>query len=106
MAIVVPEPIYLVEFFKKLNITGSVEDLCNNKIVRKTILNELTKLGKNVGLMTYEQVKNIYLYPVMFSVENDLATPTMKIKRLAVREHFKDVILDLYSEVAATKSKL
>ena len=42
----------------------------------------------------------------MFTLENDLATPTMKIKRLAVREKFKEIIKNLYEEVSNSKSKL
>lgn len=57
--------------------------------------------------MSYEQVRNIYLHPDMFSIQNNLATPTMKIKRLAVRKHFKDTILALYTEYESlTKAKL
>ncbi len=56
--------------------------------------------------MKYEQIKNIHLHPEVFSIENELATPTMKIKRLAIREYFKDTILNLYAEVSNLKSKL
>ena len=38
--------------------------------------------------MSYEQIQNIHLHPDMFTIDNQLATPTMKIKRLAVREDF------------------
>ena len=107
VGIIVPEPIYLAEYCKKNKIQGSIEELCNNKKVRRIILDELTKLGKEAGLMSYEQVRNIYLHPEMFSLDNNLATPTMKIKRLAVRQHFKDTVLALYSEYEnLTKSKL
>lgn len=107
VGIIVPEPIYLAEYCKKNKIQGSIEELCNNKKVRRIILDELTKLGKEAGLMSYEQVRNIYLHPEMFSLDNNLATPTMKIKRLAVRQHFKETVLALYSEYEnLTKSKL
>ena len=32
------------------------------------------------------------------SLENGLTTPTMKIKRLECRKHFKDIIAKLYEE--------
>ena len=44
------------------------------------------------------QIKNVYLNPEMFSTVNNLATPTMKIKRLACRQVFKETILELYNE--------
>lgn len=101
-----PEQIYLTEYCKKVNINGTFEELCKNKLVRDLILKELKKLGKHAGFMSYEQIRNIHLHPVIFSIDNELATPTMKIKRIAVREHFKNIILDLYSEVASAKAKL
>ena len=42
------------------------------------------------------KVKNIYLHDELFSLENGLATPTMKIVRHEVRRKFKDTIEALY----------
>ena len=65
-------------------------------------------MGKEAGLMSYEQVRSVYLHPEMFTLQNELATPTMKIKRLAVRQKFKDIVLGLYTEYEnnMTKAKL
>lgn len=70
------------------------------------ILEDLTKFGKAGGLMSYEQVRNIHLHPKMMTLENGLATPTMKIKRQEVRKYFKDVIANLYDEPLENKSML
>ena len=45
------------------------------------------------------------------SLENGLTTPTMKLKRVQVRNHFKDIIAKLYAEeippsIVAVTSKL
>ena len=69
--------------------------------VKAIILDDLTKYGKMANLMPYELVKNIHLHHELFSLENGLATPTMKIKRIEVRKHFKDVIEKLYSDYKA-----
>ena len=106
MAIAVPEENYLKNYCNKLDITGDFKELCKNKSVREIILNDLNKLGQQAGLMKYEQIKNIYLHPEAFSIDNELATPTMKIKRLAIREYFKSTILSLYAEISNSKSKL
>lgn len=98
VAIMVPEPVFFMDYFKKLNFNGSLEELCKNKKVRTIVVEELNKLGKEAGLMKYEQIKNVYLNPEMFSTVNNLATPTMKIKRLACRQVFKETILELYNE--------
>jgi len=94
----VPEPIFFQDFFKKLKFEGSFEELCENKKIRTIVVDELNKIGKEAGLMKYEQIKNIHLNPEMFSTVNNLATPTMKIKRLACRKVFKETIQKLYNE--------
>lgn len=107
VAIVVPEPEYFGEVCKKLNITGSIEEQCKNQKIRRVILEELTKIGKEEKLMSYEQIRSLYLHPEMFTLQNGLATPTMKVKRLTVRQKFKDIVLGLYKEYEnTTKSKL
>ena len=45
------------------------------------------------------QVKDIALHNEMFSVENGLLTPTFKAKRMDLRNHFRDQIDKLYSEI-------
>jgi long-chain acyl-CoA synthetase len=51
-------------------------------------------------------VKNIHLYGELFSLDNGLATPTLKLKRINLRNYFKNVVSDLYDEVSSKKSKL
>ncbi|CAE7893739.1 ACSL1, partial [Symbiodinium sp. KB8] len=41
----------------------------------------------------------VHLHPELFSVENDLLTPTFKLKRPQAKTYFKDVIDNLYSKI-------
>jgi len=45
------------------------------------------------------QVKDIYLHPDPFSVQNGLLTPTMKSKRPQLKAYFKPQIEDMYSKL-------
>jgi long-chain acyl-CoA synthetase len=55
----------------------------------------------------FKKVRNIYLHPKLMSLENGLATPTMKIKRQEVRKYFQSVIANLYNEkMDNSKSRL
>ena len=47
------------------------------------------------------QPKAIQLISEAFSVENDLQTPTFKIKRPAVKQKYKEVFDELYSKIPA-----
>jgi long-chain acyl-CoA synthetase len=46
--------------------------------------------------LAFTKVKKIHLHDEMFTLENGLATPTMKIVRHEVRRRFADTIDALY----------
>lgn len=97
IGIVVPDPETLPEFAAKLGLKGSYEDLCKNPAVKKAILEDMVRLGKEAGLKSFEQVKDLYIHTDMFSVENGLLTPTLKAKRADLVKFFKKQIEALYA---------
>ncbi|XP_069487601.1 long-chain-fatty-acid--CoA ligase 1 isoform X1 [Ambystoma mexicanum] len=99
VAVVVPDPDTLPAWAKKRKFEGSYEELCKNKDVKQAILEDLVRLGKEAGLKTFEQVKDIILHSEMFSVKNDLLTPTLKAKRMTLRKHFQSQIDEMYASI-------
>ncbi|KAF1598566.1 UNVERIFIED_CONTAM: Long-chain-fatty-acid--CoA ligase 5, partial [Eudyptes robustus] len=99
IGIVVPDPETLPEFAAKLGIKGSYEDVCKNPAVKKAILEDMVRLGKEAGLKSFEQVKDLYIHTEMFSVENGLLTPTLKAKRAELVKLFQNQIEALYSSM-------
>uniref|UniRef100_A0A3Q1G4B8 Long-chain-fatty-acid--CoA ligase n=1 Tax=Acanthochromis polyacanthus TaxID=80966 RepID=A0A3Q1G4B8_9TELE len=99
VGIVVPDPDFLPIWAKKKAIEGSYSELCNNKEVKKAILEDILSLGKEAGLKSFEQVRDIALHPEMFSVQNGLLTPTLKAKRAELRSHFREQIDELYAGI-------
>ncbi|XP_007441942.1 long-chain-fatty-acid--CoA ligase 5 [Python bivittatus] len=97
VGIVVPDAETLSAFAENLGVKDSYEELCKNSVVKKAILMDMITLGKQAGLKTFEQVKDIYLHPEPFTVENGLLTPTLKAKRADVVKHFRSLIDDLYA---------
>ncbi|XP_061314744.1 long-chain-fatty-acid--CoA ligase 5 [Pezoporus flaviventris] len=97
IGIVVPDPETLPEFAAKLGVKGSYEDLCKNPTVKKAILEDMVRLGKEAGLKSFEQVKDLYIHTEMFSVENGLLTPTLKAKRAELVKLFQKQIEALYT---------
>ncbi|XP_066488785.1 long-chain-fatty-acid--CoA ligase 1 isoform X2 [Tiliqua scincoides] len=97
IAIVVPDPEVLPGWAKKKGLGGSYEELCKNKDLKKCILEDLLKVGKEFGLKSFEQVRAIALQPEMFSIENGLLTPTLKAKRPELRKYFNSEIEELYA---------
>ncbi|XP_059676850.1 long-chain-fatty-acid--CoA ligase 5 isoform X2 [Gavia stellata] len=99
IGIVVPDPETLPEFAAKLGIKGSYEDVCKNPVMKKAILEDMVRLGKEAGLKSFEQVKDLYIHTEMFSVENGLLTPTLKAKRAELVKVFQKQIEALYSSM-------
>uniref|UniRef100_A0A7N6BJM6 Long-chain-fatty-acid--CoA ligase n=1 Tax=Anabas testudineus TaxID=64144 RepID=A0A7N6BJM6_ANATE len=99
VAIVVPDPEVLPSLAKNLGCQGSMEELCKNPKIKKAILSDMTKLGKEAGLKSFEQVKDVHLHPELFSIENGLLTPTLKAKRAELKDLFQPQIDRLYANI-------
>jgi len=66
-----------------MNINGTLNDLCKSNQIRNLIKTELIKLGKEAGLMTYEQIRNIHLHPELFTIDKKML---LKIYMLKYRQ--------------------
>ncbi|XP_071012641.1 long-chain-fatty-acid--CoA ligase 1-like [Oncorhynchus clarkii lewisi] len=100
IGIVVPDPEVFIDWVKKRGIVGSYEELCQNPDVKKEVLEDMTAVGKEAGLKSFEQVKDLHLHPEMFSVSNGLLTPTLKTRRVDIHRVFQEQITDMYSTTA------
>ncbi|XP_064823640.1 long-chain-fatty-acid--CoA ligase 1-like [Oncorhynchus masou masou] len=100
IGIVVPDPEVFIDWVKKRGIVGSYEELCQNLDVKKEVLEDMTAVGKEAGLKSFEQVKDLHLHPEMFSVSNGLLTPTLKTRRVDIHRVFQEQITNMYSTTA------
>lgn len=113
VAIAVPDPETFIPFAMAIvgssNQGGStttankdIVSLCQDPKVKVAYLQELEKAGKAGGLRGFEFVKAVHLTTDMFSIENGLLTPTLKVKRPQVKEHFTEQIKAMYNDLRAT----
>ncbi|KAL0274718.1 UNVERIFIED_CONTAM: hypothetical protein PYX00_002780 [Menopon gallinae] len=100
VGIVVPDVDVIKCWAVEHNIPGTFSVLCNNKEIKKLILDDMIAKGKEAGLKSFEQVKDIYLHPDLFSVQNGLLTPTLKSKRPQLKLYFKPQLEDLYHKLS------
>lgn len=56
----------------------------------------------NRGLDRFETVKYFRLLPRPLTIEADEITPSMKVKRRVVQEHYRDLIDEMYATPATT----
>ena len=59
----------------------SMDDICNNKSMHEAIMADMNQLATQNKFNGLERVKKIYLHNEEFSMDNDLLTTTMKLKR-------------------------
>uniref|UniRef100_A0A8C9ZZS4 Arachidonate--CoA ligase n=1 Tax=Sander lucioperca TaxID=283035 RepID=A0A8C9ZZS4_SANLU len=100
IGIVVPDPEVFVDWAKERGFMGSYEELCQNPDLKKAVLEDMTAVGKEAGLKSFEQVKGVYLHPETFSIANGLLTPTLKSRRVDIRRVFQEQISSMYSKTA------
>ncbi|XP_044739586.1 long-chain-fatty-acid--CoA ligase 1 isoform X2 [Chrysoperla carnea] len=99
IAVVVPDVDVIKCWASENNIQGTFSVLCAHPEVKKLIMDDMLSWGKQASLKSFEQVKDIYLHPDPFSVQNGLLTPTFKSKRPEIRSYFKPQIEDMYAKL-------
>ncbi len=108
VAIIVPdeEPVKNWAMDKYNNSSKTMEELCKSKELHDMIMNDVKGLAKKNGLHGFETPKAIFLEANPFTVENDLITPTFKLKRPQLREYYQKQIDEMYASMPPPPSKL
>ncbi|KAK4542702.1 hypothetical protein LTR36_006274 [Oleoguttula mirabilis] len=77
--------------------------------VQKAVVKELGRVGKKAKFNSYEHVRAVRLMVEPFSIENELLTPTLKLKRPQTAKKYRHLIDEMYAEVereSAPRAKL
>ena len=96
VALVVPAFEWLEEFARSNGIDGDREALAKAPAVKAEYERRVAE--KNKGLARYETIKRIAILSEEFTVENNMFTPTMKVRRRNVMDIYSDLIESLYTE--------
>lgn len=75
--------------------------MCKSAAARDHVLATLTAHGRSAKLNGMEIVKAIVLEPEQFAVENDLMTPSFKLKRAPLLKRYKPQVDAMYAALAA-----
>lgn len=100
VGIIVPDKEAFVKWAASKYPNKTPEQLCATEEVKKEILKELTAYGKQNDLKGFEQVKAIYLTMDEFTIENDLLSPTFKLKRETAKAKYADQIKEMYTTLS------
>eukprot|EP00698_Gefionella_okellyi_P006851 TRINITY_DN164_c0_g3_i1.p1 TRINITY_DN164_c0_g3~~TRINITY_DN164_c0_g3_i1.p1 ORF type:complete len:726 (-),score=151.83 TRINITY_DN164_c0_g3_i1:44-2221(-) len=77
-----------------------IRAVCKAPQLNKAIMADITSLGKAAKLVGYEFPKKILVESELFSVENDLLTPTFKLRRPALQAKYRADLDALYEQIA------
>lgn len=72
------------------------EALINDEKVKTLLFNEVKGKCKEAGFFGFEIPSKIHVTSTMFTMENDLLTPTFKLKRNEAKVYFLKEIKSLY----------
>ena len=102
VAILVPKSNDVIEFLKKKGIENvtkeNYKDYYEDQDLIKDILKEINDYSRQNDMKGFEIVKNVYLCKEPFSIENNLLTTTMKLRRHIAKKHFLKELEKLYGK--------
>jgi len=73
--------------------------------IKAAVLKDLDKAGRRKKFAGYERVRNIHLELEPFTIDNELLTPTLKLKRPVAAKKYRDVLDRLYAEALEEEKK-
>ena len=94
-AIIQPNFEYLTSWMKEKNINMSLQEICKNSSLLDHIQSDIDFHNSKFG--QWEKIKRFELTPEPWTIESGMLTPTMKLKRKAIKTKYLNLIEKIYS---------
>lgn len=94
VALLVPDPDFVNSFAIEHATSTDVSVLANDSAFRKAISHAVNRT--NQGLSNIEKIRKFTIAAEPFSIDNEMLTPTLKIRRHVIRQHYGDALNALY----------
>ncbi|MEM8892957.1 MAG: AMP-dependent synthetase, partial [Bacteroidota bacterium] len=82
-----PQPVALV-------VLSEIGNSASKEEVTQSLSLAVSSINKD--LVNYERIYTVVVVKEAWSIENGILTPTMKIKRPKIEEHYADKLMDWY----------
>ncbi len=82
----------------------SFEEVCQSDKLKAALLKEFNDFAKDNGLKGFEQIRALHFTTKEFTIENNLLTPTFKLKRETARTLYSNQIIDMYNKLTNGRS--
>ncbi|KAM8854501.1 long-chain-fatty-acid--CoA ligase 3a isoform 1-T2 [Synchiropus picturatus] len=93
---VVPNQKHLLTLAEQHDISGMLEELCNNNTMEELVLKVLTEAAQAAQLQKFEIPRKIRLSPEPWTPETGLVTDAFKLKRKQLKTRYKEDIERMY----------
>lgn len=100
VGVVVPDKEAFAAWLAKNHASVNAAEALENEDVKKDLLKALNAYGKQNDLKGFEQIRAIYLTDDEFTVDNDLLTPTFKLKRETAKKVYQSQIESMYATLS------
>ena len=94
VAVIVPDKEQAIKWAEKNNKNRTISEIVKDEFFIKNIREVLARVNKNLSVI--EQVKKFILIDHEFTIENNMMTPSMKVRRFKVKEMYADKLDNLY----------
>ena len=94
VAVIVPDKDFAINWAKENSKDESLESILKNEDFNKVMKEVVNKVNKNLSVI--EQVRKFILIDHEFTIENGMMTPSMKVRRFAVKDKYGDQLENLY----------
>ena len=94
VGLIVPDPEWAVEWAMANDVPYDLKTLCDLPAFRSAVMDAVDRVNKQVS--STEKVRNITLTPDGFTIDNEMLTPSLKIRRHVIRDVYGEQIDGLY----------
>jgi len=94
VAVVVPNADFLKEWSKRNGKNGDLGEAANDAALQKELHEAVERI--NASLSVIERVRRIIVAPEAFTIENEMMTPTLKLRRHVITDRYREKLESLY----------
>jgi long-chain acyl-CoA synthetase len=94
VAIVVPDADFLAAWSKRNGKSGALAEAARDDALHREMNDAVERINANLSVI--ERVRRILVAPEPFTIENEMMTPTLKLRRHVITNRYRDALERLY----------